>query len=72
LVKINCQAIDFALPFVLVKLQKLSTIPPTHVIDVDINILNKDTMSCIVFATIQKEVDLVEDVRVAIIKTTTA
>jgi hypothetical protein len=35
--------------------------------DIDINILIKDTVSCIVLATIQKESDLVEAVRVAII-----
>ena len=37
-----------------------------HVIDVDINNLIKDKMSCIVLATIQKGVDSEEAIRVAI------
>ena len=66
LIKINCQAIDF----VIMHTCKIPLNDLQHhqlLLDVDINILIKDTVSCIVLATIQKESDLVEAVRVAII-----
>lgn len=40
--------------------------------EVDIDILIKDTVFCIVLATIQKEADLAEALRVAIMNATTA
>jgi hypothetical protein len=40
--------------------------------DVDTDILIENTVFCIVLATIQKEADLVKDVQVAVIKTTSA
>jgi len=41
-----------------------------HMIDININILIKDTVFCIVLVTIQKETDLVKAVQVVIIKAT--
>ena len=42
-----------------------------HIIDADIDILIEDTVFCMVLATIWRERDLVEAVRVAIVKATT-
>jgi hypothetical protein len=66
------QAIDIAPLSVAVKSCKIYTTPLTHVMDVDINILIDNTVFYIVLATIQKEADLVEAVRIAIIKAATA
>jgi hypothetical protein len=63
LIKINCQAIDFAPLFAAVKLCKILTTPPTHAMNVNINNLIEDTVFYAVLATVQKEADLVEAVQ---------